>query len=244
VTVTGVDEFPLDELRGTVLTNNRGGAAAPISEWVLAMMLAFEKDLPRSWIDEPTEQWYVAPLGTLQGRRLALLGLGSIGEAVARKALAFEMSVVAMRRSDRPSPVDGAELVDSLEQLVHDADHLVIAAPLTDSTRHLIDEHAFSLMTPGVHLVNVSRGGIVDQDALHRALDGDIVACASLDAVDPEPPPNGDWLYSHPKVRLSPHISNNSPLAFDLMMAIFWSEVRRRLDRQPLHNIVDPAAQS
>ena len=173
-----------------------------------------------------------------------LLGLGSIGQSVARKALAFEMDVVAMRRSDSPSPIDGVELVDSLKYLLSGAGHVVIAAPLTEATRHLIDYRAFSFMTPGVHLVNVAHGGIVDHSALHRALDEGIVAHASLDAVEPEPPPVGDWLYSHPKVRLSPHISNNSPQAFDTMMAIFWDEVRRRLDGQPLRNVVDPRAKS
>ncbi len=94
-------------------------------------------------------------------------------------------------------------MVPTLPEVLDGADHVVIAAPLTDATRHLIDADALALMKPGVHLVNIARGGLVDQDALRVALDDGTVAVASLDAVDPEPLPAGHWMFTHPKVRLS-----------------------------------------
>ena len=109
------------------------------------------------------------------------------------------MEVRGLRRTHRPSPVAGVELVGSLAEVVDGADHVVVAAPLTPATRHLIDAAALAAMKPGVHLVNIARGGLVDQDALRVALDDGTVALASLDAVDPEPLPEGHWLFSHPQ---------------------------------------------
>ena len=122
VTSTGIDEFPLELLGNRVLTNNRGGSGGPISEWVLAMMLAFEKNIPDVWITGAGASWYIANLGSLQGRQLAIVGFGSIGQCLARRAQAFGMNVTALRRSERPSPIDGVGLARSLDDLLARAD--------------------------------------------------------------------------------------------------------------------------
>jgi phosphoglycerate dehydrogenase-like enzyme len=131
--------------------------------------------------------------------------------------------------------------VDSFESLVKDADHLIFTAPLTESTRHILNQRSFALLKPGVHLVNVARGALIDQDALREALDAGTVARASLDAVTPEPPPDGHWLYTHPKVRLSPHISNSWPGSPGTVRKIFVDNLRRYLAGEPLQNVIDPA---
>jgi phosphoglycerate dehydrogenase-like enzyme len=172
---------------------------------------------------------------------LALIGFGHIGEAIARRALPFGMSVRALRRSDAPSPLPEVELCRSLGDLLDGAHHVVVAAPLTDETRHLLDADAFAAMTPGVHLVNIARGEIVDQDALRVALDDGTVACASLDVMTPEPLPAGHWLYTHPKVRLTPHISWMMPGAIEALFEDFVANLRRFLAGEPLANVVDPA---
>jgi phosphoglycerate dehydrogenase-like enzyme len=241
---TGIDRFPVEMVGADrVLTNSRGLSAVPISEWVLACMLAFEKRLPDAWITEVPERWNIpdTPLGTLHGKTLALLGLGGIGAAVAERALPFAMTVKAMRRSDTPSPVPGVEMVATPEELVADADHVVLVAPLTAATRGLVDRRLFEAMEPGVHLVNVARGPLVVQDDLRLALDDGTVARASLDTTDPEPLPAGHWLYTHPKVRLSPHTSWNFPGAFSAMYEVFAENLGRYLDGRPLLSVVDPA---
>jgi len=241
---TGIDELPLRRLApGLTLTNSRGASAVPVAEWTLAMMLAFEKRLPESWIDRPPRRWRHDPgLGTLEGRMLALVGLGGIGTATARRALAFGMRVRALRRTERPAPEPGVELAADLSDLVGDADHLVLAAPLTPATERLIDAAALSSVKPGVHLVNVARGRLVDHDALRAALDDGRVACASLDAVDPEPLPAGHWLYAYPRVRLSPHISWGAPGALPAILGAFVDNLRRYLDGLALESVVDPVA--
>ena len=236
---TGVDRFPLGLVGDRVLTCSRGASAIPIAEWVLAVLLAFAKQLPASWIHEPVERWNQADLGGLAGRTLGLLGLGGIGRAVAQRALAFEMRVLALRRSPGPSGIPGVEIVRDLAELLAASDHLVIAASATAETRHLVGREALRSARPGIHLVNIARGAIVDQEALREALDEGRVACASLDVCDPEPLPAGHWLYHHPRVRLSPHISWSAPEAMQRLFATFRENLRRYRAGEPLEGRVD-----
>jgi phosphoglycerate dehydrogenase-like enzyme len=238
---TGVDGFPFSALTGRVLTCSRGASAIPISEWVIAMMLAFEKRIPETWITEPPPAWNFAELGTLWRRTLGLVGIGSIGAAVAERALPFGMRICAIRRTAQPAPLPGVEVLPSLDDVLACADHLLIALPATPRTRRLIGADVFSRVKPGVHLINVARGSIVDQDALRAALDDGRVARASLDTVEPEPLPPGHWLYGHPRVRLSPHVSWGMPGAFDLFVDAFTTNLRRYLDGEPLLGVVDLA---
>ena len=237
---TGVDGFPQEVYAGRTVTCSRGAGAVPISEFVLATMLAFEKDVPGVWLHEPPKHWAWAHLGGLHGRTLGLVGLGGIGTAIASRSLAFGMRVVATRRSLAPSPLAGVEVVD-LPQLLGAADHLVVAAPATANTRHLLDASAFAAVKPGVHVVNIARGSLIDQDALRVALDDDRVAMASLDVCDPEPLPAGHWLYAHPKVRLSAHVSWSSPDLYNRILELFIANLRRYLAGEPLEGVVDPA---
>lgn len=236
---TGVDRWPRTMFEGRTVTCARGLSAVPIAEFVLAAMLAFEKHLPDVWLHEPPERWNVAALGELAGRTLGLVGLGGIGTAVARRALAFDMRVVALRRTGRPSPLSQVEVASSIEDVLARADHLVLAAPATEATRHMVDAEALALVQPGVHLVNIARGALVDHDALRVALDDGRVALASLDTVEPEPLPTGHWLYAHPRVHLSAHVSWSSPRFLDRMVELFVANVRRFQAGQPLEGVVD-----
>ncbi|MGZ8734930.1 MAG: NAD(P)-dependent oxidoreductase [Acidimicrobiia bacterium] len=236
---TGVDKVPREMYDGRTVTCARGASAIPISEFVLAAMLAFEKRMPEVWLDEPPVHWNFAELGGLHGRTLALVGLGGIGAAVAERAMPVGMHVRATRRTAAPSPVDGVAVVPSLDDLLTTADHLVLAAPATERTRHLLDADAFARVKPGVHLVNIARGSLVDQDALREALDDGRVARATLDTVTPEPLPAGHWLYSHPAVRVSAHVSWGSPAGFDPALDLFIENLLRRVAGEPLLHVVD-----
>jgi phosphoglycerate dehydrogenase-like enzyme len=236
---TGIDSWPRELLTGRTVTCSRGVSAIPIAEFVLATMLAFEKDVPRVWLSEPPEQWNMAQLGELAGKTCALVGLGGIGAAVAQRALGFDMRVRALRRTDTPADDERIEIVTDLADLLASADHLVLAAPGTSATKHLLDAEAFATVKPGVHLVNIARGSLVDQDALLAALDDDRVAMASLDTVDPEPLPAGHWMYAHPKVRLSAHVSWASPKAGARMFETFAANLRRYVDGEPLEGVID-----
>jgi phosphoglycerate dehydrogenase-like enzyme len=209
----------------------------------MAAVLAWAKRMPQTWLHEPPRHWnFPHPsLDSVAGSTLALVGLGGIGSAVARRARAFDMRVRALRRTDAPSPVDGVEIVHDIGELVSDADHLVLAAPATARTRHLIDAEVLAQVKPGLHLVNIARGALVDQDALRVALEDDRVAMATLDTVDPEPLPEAHWLYSHPKVRLSAHISWYEPQLQKAALEIFLENIGRFSRGEPLREVVDPA---
>lgn len=240
---TGIDAFPLQLLTDQALTCSRGGSAVPIAEWVLAMMLAFEKRLPEAWIHAlPADGWSRGMRGGLYGKTLGLVGFGAIGTAVAQRALPFGMQVRAYRRTDTASGVSGVDVQRSLPDLVAASDHVVIAAAATPATRGLFSGEIFAAMKPGAHLVNVARGAIVEQEALRAALDDGRVAMASLDAVEPEPLPEGHWMYSHPRVRLSPHVSWQMPGAAELLIESFVDNLRRYRAGQPLTGIVDREA--
>jgi len=236
---TGVDGFPLDVVGDRTFTCSRGANAVPIAEFVLASMLAFAKRFPTTWITEPPEHWNLASLDVLAGRTVGLVGVGAIGTEVARRALAFDMRVLAYRRRPEPPPIPGIERCSELEELLGQSDHVVIAAPATPATHHMIGAAALAAIKPGAHLVNIARGSLVDQDALIAALDDGRVACASLDTVDPEPLPAGHPLYAHPSVRLSAHVSWSAPDTLGPTLALFAENVRRYRAREPLHGIVD-----
>lgn len=201
-------------------------------------MLTFEKRMPELWISS-SDDWRDTALGQLSGRTLGLVGIGEIGTATAKRALGFDMQVIARRRTSAPSPLSGIKMTADLDEVLAASDHLVIAAPATAATRHLIDARAFACMKHGVHLVNISRGSIVDQDALLAALDSDRVAMATLDVTDPEPLPDGHRLYSHPKARLSPHVSWSSPATMRRTIELFEENFRRDRSGEPLSGIVD-----
>lgn len=238
---TGVDRFPMHAVGNAILTCSRGGSATPIAEWVLAAMLAFEKRFPQSWIHGPVVRWNWADLGSLEGKTLGLVGLGGIAERTAELALAFRMRVRAFRRTAAPSPVAGVELARDLADLMGSSDHVVVAASLTPATRHLIGREALAAVKPGAHLVNIARGGLVDQDALREALGDGRIALATLDVCEPEPLPVGHWLYTHPRVRLTPHISWSMPGALAGLVDTFVENLQLWIEGKPLTRIVDIA---
>jgi phosphoglycerate dehydrogenase-like enzyme len=239
---TGIEGTPAALYGNRVVTCGRGTTAGPIAEFVLASMLAVEKKFPSVWLSAPAPAGSPVELGTLAGKRLAVVGLGTIGSRVAQLGLAFGMTVTALRSGGRPSDMGGVESARDAGELVEGAGHVVVAAPATPATRHLLGRDAFARMGPGTHLVNVSRGSLIDHDELRLALDRGQVGWASLDVVEPEPLPPGHWLYSHPRVHLSPHISWNSPGSHHHVAEYCVANIRARLSGAPLRGLVDFAA--
>jgi phosphoglycerate dehydrogenase-like enzyme len=235
---TGIDTIDPAVRAAPLLTTSRGSSAVPISEYVIAAMAAFARHLPQNWIHEPPEQWHRQPSGKLAGATLGLFGFGGIAQRIARIALAMDMTVVAQRRSEGASPIESVEVVRSFGELVSEADHLVLVAPATELTYHVINADSLTLVKPGLHLINVARGSLVDHDALREALDDGRIARASLDVTDPEPVPEGHWLYEHPRVFLTPHSSWVGPPLFEAAVELFCKNLERYLAGAPLVGVV------
>ncbi len=238
---TGVDTWPRELLAGRTVTCGRGVSAVPIAEYCLAAMLAFEKDIPAIFLSGVPAHWnFHTPMGELAGRTVGLVGLGGIGEAVAVRARAFGCRVRALRRHPGLGAPDGVELADDLGDLLGSTDHLVLAAPATAATAHLLDDTALAAVKPGIHVINVARGSLIDQDALRRALDDGRVARATLDTVTPEPLPEGHWLFSHPQVRVTAHVSWGSPHGLARINQAIADNLVRYVAGEPLVGVVDP----
>lgn len=234
----GIDGFPLDCLGTRMLTTSKGVSSVPIAEWVLAMILTQTKSLPQQWITQPPEMWSfsAAPMVPVQRQKLSILGFGSIGQAIAQRALVFDMQVTALTRSTTPQ-MAGVTAAKDLRGLLSDADHVVLAAPATPQTSNIINAESLSMMKPGAHLINIGRGELVDEEALKSALDRNHIACASLDVVKSEPLPEGHWLYRHEKIRLSPHISWGDATIIDRLIQVFMDNLKRFSEGQKLINI-------
>lgn len=130
-----------------------------------------QKNLPENWISAPSPLWSIADnIGAVQGQTLSIFGFGSIGKELAKRALAFDMEVLAMTRQSSVS-MDGVETTDSLEALFAKADHLVLAAPATIETDNIVNTKTLSYLKPDAHLVNIARGSLVDENDLKLALD-------------------------------------------------------------------------
>ena len=241
VASAGVDWFPPWLFEGPTVTCGRGHAAVPIAEYVLGSMLLYEKRLDRIRAQASVE-WVQHALGTLEGRTLGLAGYGAIGRAVASRAAAFGMRIVALRAGAwAQGEAPDIERADDLTDLVSTADHLVLALPLTPATRRCVDAKLLAQAKPGLHLINVARGGLLDQEALIEALDRRNIAFATLDVTEPEPLPPDHALYQHPRVRLTPHISWSGNAARTRLTDQIVANLSAFADGAPLIGVVDPS---
>lgn len=205
---SGVDFYPRWLLDAPLVSCGRGVASEPIADYVIAAIYRHAVDFAQVRARAPAD-WQQKRLPRIIGRTVGIVGLGAIGVAVARRAQALGMRVVAVRRRHVASPVGGVELLDGLADLVAQADDIVLALPATDATRNIIDAHILARARPGLHIVNVARGSVLDQDALLAALADGRVGFATLDVTEPMPLPDGHPLWTHPQVLLTPHLASN-----------------------------------
>lgn len=226
------------------LVNASGVHAIPITEHILALILAFARGLNLAQRMQEQHTWKKAAraeLIELGGSTMALIGVGAIGERTAQSAQALGMRVLGVRRNPQ-QPAAGVEAMFSPEQLLEvlpQADFVVLTVPLTHETRGMIGERELRAMKPGAYLINIGRGGTVQTAALVRALQEGWIAGAGLDVVDPEPLPPDSPLWDMENVILTGHYSGLTPHYFERAFAIFLDNLQRYRDGQPLRNIVD-----
>jgi phosphoglycerate dehydrogenase-like enzyme len=243
VTAAGVDRLLFDELVASdvVVTNARGVFDRPIAEFVLASILAFAKDIHTSHDLQRQRVWEHRETRQLRGQNALVVGTGAIGRETAHLLSVVGMSVRGAGRSARADDPDFEQVVASSELAEHVgwADHVVIAAPLTDQTRGLVDAAVLGAMRPTAHLVNIGRGPIVDERALVAALRDGEIAAASLDVFATEPLPDDDPLWSTPGVVVSAHMSGDVVGWRDTLARQFVENALRWLDGEELCNVVD-----
>jgi phosphoglycerate dehydrogenase-like enzyme len=232
--------------RGLLITNARGVFSRPIAEYVLMMMLAVVRRLPQLLELQRERTWQPLAAQEMRDVTVGIVGLGSIGKAVATLASAFGSRVIATRRqgpTDSAGPVSSVDRIlphDRLPELLAESDFVVLALPLTATTDRLMDAGRFAMMKPGAWLINVARGRLVDERALVRALRDGQIGGAVLDTILEEPLPATSPLWSTPNLIITPHTSWSSGRVLDRSIALFCENLERYRDGEPLINAVDP----
>lgn len=237
----GVDPlFPARGLREqVVVTNSRGTMADAVRDHVLALMLALARDLPRAFAQQARRRWQGYSSASIAGKRVCVVGLGEIGGRVAQACSALGLSVVGVRRTSAVCPgVLRVYAAAELRQALTGADFVVLSLPRTSSSLGGIGEQELSVLGAGAFLVNVARGGIVDEQALLRALSSRRLAGAAMDVFADEPLPADSPLWNCPGLIITPHCAGFTPDYFDPVVALFIDAVQR-LERGELpRNVV------
>jgi len=241
----GVDRYLDAEMRDSPvkMTNVSGIHATPIGEFVLGLILMFVKLAPQCFELKEQVKWQRVYPSVLSDKTLGVVGLGSIGREIARLGKAFGMRVVATRRTARPGDharyVDTLLPADHLGTLLRDSDFVVLAVPFTPETQRLIGDAQLRQMRRSAFLINIARGGIVDEDALVRALTQKTIAGAGLDVFATEPLPADSPLWHLPNAIISPHISGAREDYVLRATELFVENLRRYLAGKRLVNVVD-----
>lgn len=238
----GVDSpvFGAFARRGTRLTNSSGSSSRPIAQTVALMILALSRDMPAWMRAQQRHEWQPHTGTEVEGANLAVIGMGPIGEETARLGAALGMNVVGCRRTVSGSEPCETRTFDALPELLAWADHLVLALPLTDDTVGLIGAEQLALMKPTARLINVGRGGLVDEPALILALQSGRLAGAGLDVFAVEPLPADSPLWDMPNVIVTPHNSGSTERANERAVEIFIDNLGRFARGDALRNEVRP----
>ena len=238
----GVDHLTPWEPERLTVTNASGVASDMMAEYVIGGMLAQSIGLPAFMRHKVAHRWQFERVAGIAGKTVAIIGLGRTGQAVARLASRMDMHVVGTRARPAATPhVEKVYPAKRLYEALSLGDYVVITAPLLDSTRHLIDTRAIDAMRPGACLIDVSRGGIVDQSALAEALRAGRLGGAVLDVFEREPLAADSPLWDLDTVIITPHCSSVYDGWERRAAEMFCDNLQRWQAGEPLSNVVDPA---
>lgn len=227
--------------KGTRICNSSAQGVA-IAEYTIAQVLAVLQPIEQQRALQKARQWQITPFREISQTRWLIAGFGPIGQEIARRVQAFGAPVDVIRRSVQPSPLAARVGTSAdLARFLPDADVVVLACPLNASTRGMAGAEFFANTKPGTILVNIARGGLIDEAALLAALDGGKLATAILDVFVQEPLPTDNLLWAHPKVRLTGHTSFSGSGVRGRWDALFLDNIARFAKGQPLVSEVDPA---
>lgn len=251
-TAAGVSQLTYPELRssGVLVTNPSGIFSVPMAEHTMGLLLAMARNFPDCVRHQERSHWgqqeiWDQPqhLTELNGQLLLIVGFGSIGRELARRAKAFDMRVWGVSRSGKGDGALAERIVPAreLHEVLPHADYVVIAAPETPETKHLIGTAELARMKPGARLINVARGTLVDEEALIRALMEGRLGGAALDVTGTEPLPTASPLWETPRLFITPHTSAISDRLWDRQTVLLLDLLGRWFDGREMYNRVDLA---
>jgi phosphoglycerate dehydrogenase-like enzyme len=245
ITNAGLDRLaPFDWLPpGVALLNNAGAHAVKAGEFAIMSVLMLANRVPEMVTHQRAGHWQKLWGAVLDGRRITVVGLGSLGGAAAMQAARFGMHVTGVRATARPHP-HCADVIATrdLDRVLPRTEFLVLACPLTDATRGLMDRRRLGLLPHGAGLVNIGRGALADQDALCDLLDEGHLSGAVLDVFTPEPIPAEHRLWTTRNLIISPHTAADDPNTYNpRSLDLFFENLRAWRDGTPMPNLFDPA---
>lgn len=241
--MAGLDSPAFKAILGKGVRFTKSSAQAiPIAEYVVGHALSLLLPIEAQAQAQAAHAWKRTPYTEVGATRWTLVGYGNIGREIAKRVDAFGAALTVVRRSPSKGG-EGFTVVGQggLPALLPDSDVVVLACPITAQTRHMADEAFFRAMKPGAILINIGRGGLVDEEALRRGLDRDQPAHAVLDVFETEPLPADSWFWDHPKVRVSAHCSNAGGGLLSRGDDLFLENLRRFRTGEPLLNEADPS---
>lgn len=245
LTNAGLDRLaPFDWLPpGVILMNNRGAHAAKSGEFGIMSLLMLANRVPAMVTHQRAGLWRKLWASVIGGRAVTIIGLGSLGGSVAEQASRFGMAVTGVRAHPAPHPACARVIgTDALDTVLPGTEFLVLACPLTEATRGIIDRRRLGLLPTGAGIVNIGRGELVDQDALCDLLNTGHLSGAVLDVFTPEPIPEGHRLWTTPNLVISPHTSADDPATYNpVSLDLFLDNLRALRDGKPLPNRFDIA---
>lgn len=223
------------------VTNAAGVAADMMAEYALGCLLTFRLQLRTFEKAQRNQQWIAGKVQPIQGSTALIIGLGKTGCAVAHRFKQMGLTVLGTRANPKPTDyVDEVHSIDELHNNLPRADVIVCAVPLLDSTRNLLDSSEFAMLRSNCVLIDVSRGGVINESALINALDTQQLAGAALDVFATEPLPKGHTLWERENVIITPHCSSVYDGWESRSVAMFAENLKRYRHGDSLHNIVDP----
>lgn len=242
--LAGVDRllFPAFVESDVPLTNSRGIFGEALAEYALAAVLYFAKRMPEMAAHQRAKRWQMVRTLAIAGKAITVVGLGDIGSTVARKANALGMRVTGVRRSrlgEVPPYVERIVPMERLTEALSEADFVVMTLPLTAESHHLIGARELAAMKEGAVLVNVGRGGTLDEAALVEALRSGHLGGAALDVFEKEPLAPESPLWEVPNLFISAHTVDNVAGWEDRVVDLFITNFRRYRQGQPLLHVVD-----
>lgn len=241
----GMDPLMKSEIASLpiLISSSSGIHSITIAETVMGYILAYNRTFPFMFQKQREHVWAKGmtrmPMEAF-GKTLGIVGAGAIGVELAKRAKAFGMYTIGLRRQPTPMPCYDEMLSNAnLDELLSRSDYVVVATPLTPETRHMIGKTQFAQMRPNAVIINVARGAVIDQEALIEALQNGAIAGAALDVTDPEPLPADSPLWDMDNVIITPHMSADAPILVQWATDFFCDNIKRYLAGETLRNQMD-----
>jgi phosphoglycerate dehydrogenase-like enzyme len=242
VAAAGIEHLlPLDWMPRSVALATASGVHAPkIREWAGMVLLMLHSRMPHFVTAQRDHRWSKAYSSHIAGRSALIVGTGGVGGSIAAAARGLGVRTTGVRRNVRPTRhFDTVIGLQDLNNAVAAADFVVLAMPLTSSTRHIMNADLFARMKPEAGFANFGRGGLVDQEALRAALVAGTLGGAIIDVTDPEPLPSDSPLWDAPRLIITPHLSCDDPESYvPRTLDLFLDNIRRRVEGRPIRNRV------